>query len=226
MTATANGLLSKLTTIFLTLLFIFLSATAVLAQDATTSGTTGKTNLRDRKETRVETRKANVQERLTALKERIATKEAALKARLQNFKDQKKAQIAERVNVNLANINEKVTGAMNIHLGVMSGILDKLEARVNAGTKDIKDPAAVRSAIADARGAISSANEAVALQADKDYVLEATSEATVRKDMQGVKEKLRTDLGQLRKLVIDAKQKVANAIRVAKSNEGDVSNGQ
>lgn len=214
-----------LTTIII-LLLVLLSASTTLAQGSTTSGTTRKTDLQQKKETRIETRKANVQEKLAASRERIATKEAALKTRLAKFRDKQKAQIAERINTALANINEKITTAMNRHLGVMSGILDKLEARVNTGTADIKDPAAVRSAIADARDTISSANEAVSIQADKDYVLEATSEATVRKDMQGVKAQLRSDLGDLRKLVIAAKQKVANAIRVAKSNAGGVPNGQ
>lgn len=214
-----------LTTIII-LLLILLSASTTLAQDGTTSGTSRKTNLLQRQETRIETKKANVQEKLAASRERIATKEAALKTRLAKFRDKQKAQIAERINTAMANINEKITTAMNRHLQVMSGILDKLEARVNTDTADIKDPAAVRNAIADARDTISSANEAVALQADKDYVLEATSEATIRKDMQGVKAQLRSDLGELRKLVIAAKQKVANAIRVAKSNAGGVSNGQ
>lgn len=211
MTETTNSLIFKLTALFLTLLFILLSASTTLAQDATSSSTS---------------RKANIQERLTTSRERIATKEAALKTRLAKFRDKKKAQVAERINSALANINERITTAMDKHLGVMSGILDKLESRVNSGTADIKDPAEVRSAIADARVAISSVSGVVAIQADKDYVLEATSEATIRKDMQGVKEQLRSDLGQLRKLVIDAKQKVANAIRVAKSNAGGVSNGQ
>lgn len=211
MTETTNSLIFKLTALFLTLLFILLSASTTLAQDATSSSTS---------------RKANIQERLTTSRERIATKEAALKTRLGKFRDKKKAQVAERINSALANINERITTAMDKHLGVMSGILDKLESRINSGTADIKDPAEVRSAIADARAAISSVSGVVTIQADKDYVLEATSEATIRKDMQGVKEQLRSDLGQLRKLVIDAKQKVANAIRVAKSNAGGVSNGQ
>lgn len=218
MSETANGLIFKLTALFLALLFILLSVSTTLAQDATSSSTPRKT--------KVETRKADIQERLTTPRERIATKEAALKTRLAKFRDKKKAQVAERISSALANINERITTAMDKHLGVMSGILDKLESRVNSGTADIKDPAEVRSAIADARAAISSVSGVVAIQADKDYVLEATSEATIRKDMQGVKEQLRSDLGQLRKLVIDAKQKVANAIRVAKSNAGGVSNGQ
>jgi len=222
MVLTADSLISKLSIIFTITALIILSATAVLAQDATSPATTRKERVQDR----IEARKASVEERLTNLRERIASKEATLKAKLDKFRDKQKAQIAERINKTLANINEKITAAMSRHLEKMSAILDKLEARVKANTPDIKDPAAVRSAISEARDAIAVASDAVNIQADKDYVLEATSEATIRTDMQGMKQQLHDDLRVVRQLVIDAKQKVANAIRVAKSNAKGVSSGQ
>lgn len=210
--------LPKAVASILALALILALSYPVLAADSTPSSST--------RTDKIEARKANIQERIASVKERIATKEAALKTRLDAFKNKQKAQIAKRINTNLANINEKITKAMDRHLEVMSGILDKLEARVNANTPDIKDPAAVRSAIAEAKDAIATATAAVDAQAEKDYVLEATSEATIRQDMQGVKEQLRTDLKAVRQLVIDAKQKVANAIRVAKANVKKGSNGQ
>ncbi len=222
MTATANSLIFKLAVTFATIALIILSQATVLAQDATSPGATRK----ERVQERVETRQVTLQERMDQLRERIATKEAALKLRLDKFKDKQKAQIAERINTTLANINEKITTAMSRHLEKMSAILDKLEARVNKNTPDIKDPAAVRGAIVEARDAIATANEAVGVQAGKDYVLEATSEATIRSDMQQKKRQLQTDLKAVRQLVIEAKQKVASAIRIAKSNAGGVTNGQ
>lgn len=222
MTTTANRLISKLTILILLTLFLILLSANVLAEDATTSSTTR----RDKIEDRVEARRLNVSEKLMMLREKIATKEAALKTKLNTFRNKQKAQIAERINKTLANINEKITAAMSKHLEVMSGILDKLEARVNENTPDIKDPAAVRGTIAEARDAIATANEAVNVQSEKDYVLEATTEATIREDMQTVKKQLHDDLKVLRELVINAKQKVAEAIRVAKSNAGGATNGQ
>ena len=98
-------------------------------------------------------------------------------------------------------------------------ILDKLEARVNSGTPDIKGSASASAAIASARDAIASASAAVSDQALKDYTIVVTSESNIRIDAKTQRDKLHTDLLALRKIVIDAKQAVANAIRVAKSGK-------
>lgn len=150
-------------------------------------------------------------ERRTNLKEKIATREAALKAKLQAFKDQKKAEITERISNNLNRINAKRTEQMLKHLDKMSALLDKLETRV-----------AAKSAIADARASIASAKAAVKTQAGKDYTLTVTSERKAREDAQAVRDRLHQDLQAVRKQVVDAKQSVANAIRVAKSGKIEV----
>ncbi len=147
----------------------------------------------------------------------IASKAAALKLKLQTFKDQKKAQIAERVNTNLNDINQKQTEQMQKHLDAMSVILDKLEVRVNSPTPDIKDPEAARVAIASARATIATVSAAVLAQSQKDYTIQVTSESKIGVDAKTQRDKLHADILAIRKAVIDAKQSVANAIRVAKS---------
>lgn len=166
---------------------------------------------------RIDTRKLALEDKMAALKEKMASRTAALKTRLQTFKDQRKAQIAERVNATLAKINENQTNQMLKFLNTMTSILDKLEARVNQPTPDIKDPVKAKLAIADARITIASASAAVTTQAQNDYPIEATSEAKIRQEAQDARNNLHTDLLAVRKLVIDAKQAVANAIRIAKS---------
>lgn len=166
---------------------------------------------------RIETQKENVENRIAAMKEQIASREAALKAKLQAFKDKKKAQIADRVNTALNRINENQTTQMKRHLGTMTTILDKLEVRVNQAAPDIKDPAAAKAAIASARAAISTASAAVTAQSEKDYTITVTSESKIGVDAKTQRDKLHTDLQAARKLVIDAKQAVANAIRTAKA---------
>lgn len=173
---------------------------------------------------RVEKRQDTLQERMDQLKLRIATKEAALKEKLNKFRNKQKAQIAERINETLKNINEKITNAFRRHLQTLTNILDKLENRVSANKPDIKNPEAATAAINNAKSAIASASAAVEEQADKDYVVEATSEATIREDMKKVKEQLHSDLREVRELVIGARQAVANAIKVAKSNTGGQTN--
>lgn len=182
----------------------------IIRKGATASGITGK---------------ENIEERIAVMREKLASKAATLKTKLQTFKDQRKAVVAERVNTNLNNINQNQTAQMQKHLDTMSGILDKLEARVNKGTPDIKDPNKAKTAIATARGAISSASAVVSAQAAKDYTIQLTTEAKVRIDAKTQRDNLHKDLLATRKTVQDAKQAVTNAIRIAKSGALPVRTG-
>lgn len=158
-------------------------------------------------------------------KEKLASRAAALKAKLQAFKDQKKVVIAERINTNLNAINQNETKKMQKHLNTMTNILDRLASRVSQGTADIKDPVVAKTAIASARISISTASAAVLAQAEKDYTIVVTSEARIKIDAKRQRDQLHADLLTLRKNVIDAKQEVANAIRVAKSGPVPVGTG-
>ena len=146
-------------------------------------------------------------------------REAVLKAKLLAFKDKRKAEIADRVNTNLNRINQNQTTQMLKHLEKMSALLDKLEARVNAGSADIKDPQAAKTAISSASAQIASATSAVKTQAEKDYTLQISSETKVKADAQALRSKLGTDLKSVRQLVIAAKQKVSNAVRIARTGQ-------
>lgn len=189
----------------LTLLLVIF-ATVVLAEDATGTTTTRPQRLKEI----VEVRRENVENRIANIKEKFATREAALKARLETFKNKQKAQIAERVSTNLNKINQNQTDIMTKHLERMSQLLDKLENR---------NPQAARTGIARARDAIASASAAVNVQADKDYTLQLTTESKIRADSQNQRQKLHDDLKAVRLLVIEAKQAVGNAIRTAKSGK-------
>lgn len=168
-------------------------------------------------EDKLETRDQRVKDRINAMRERIASKAASLKLRLQEFKDQKKAEIAGRINDLLNRINEKQTTQMQKHLDTMTTILGKLQDRVNKGTPDIKDPSGAKTAIASASAAIASASASVVTQAQRDYTIVVTSEGKIGIDAKTQRDKLYTDLLSIRKIVNGAKQEVANAIRIAKS---------
>lgn len=198
-------------------------AIPALAQTPIKSGpTTATSPAATRKELvqqKTEVRKDFLEAKRTAvanLKEKMATREAALKTKLKAFRDQKKATVAERVNTNLNGINAKRTDQMSGALTRMTNILTKLEERVNGATSDIKDPTTAKAAITDAKAAIATAQDAVVAQSEKDYTLTVTSEAKVKQDTQAVREQLHSDLKSTRNLVIKAKQSVANAIRIAK----------
>ena len=105
---------------------------------------------------------------------------------------------------------------MQKHLETMSQILDRLEARVNQGAP----------AIASAREAWASASAAIVTQAQKDNTIQVNSEAKVRVDAKTQRDALHADLLALRKTVVNTKQAISNAIKVAKSNKEATSSGQ
>lgn len=169
---------------------------------------------------RLETKKENIQTKIETTKAKIASRAAALKTRLQNFRDQNKAVLAERINTNLNNVNQNQTTGMQNHLDKMSLILDKLEARVNNNKPDIKDPANAKAAIETARTNISTSSAAVSAQALKDYTITITSEGRIGLDAKTQRDALHKDLKAARQTVQEAKQSVASAIRIAKSGPG------
>lgn len=203
-----------------------------LAEDSTSSAVKEKiTSQRigkklDQIESKIASKEAKMLERMEDRLAKMASKEAALKTKLQTFRDKKKAEIADRINTNLNRINKNQTNQMKRHLEKMLSLLNRLEDRVTKGTSDIKNPETTKAAIANAKTQIATATAAVKAQAEKDYTLQITSESRVKAEAQEMREKLHTDLRAIRKIVIDAKQAVANAIREAKSGKEATSSGQ
>lgn len=200
-------------------LLIFLAMPAMALGPAktldATSAATRKENAQQKIETARDARKEKVETKITNIREKIASREAIMKAKLETFKDKRKAEVAERVNTNLNAINLKQTSQMQKHLNTMSSILDRLETRVTA-----------KDAIASTRANIATTSAALTSQAGKDYTIQVTSETRIKSDVQNQRDKLKTDLMTVRKMVIDAKQSVANAIRVAKSGKEATPSGQ
>ncbi|MBI2329796.1 hypothetical protein HYU94_00170 [Candidatus Daviesbacteria bacterium] len=196
---------------FFLLLFAFsywLFTAPIFAQDAT-NGATRKPALKPAAiQQKINVRQDKVDNRIAVLQEKQASRTAALKAKLEKFKDRKKAEVAERVNTNLNKINQNQTSQMKKHLNTMSAILDKLEA---------KNPAKALAAIESARNTIATTSAAVQAQAEKDYTIQISSESKVRLDAKAQRDKLHKDLQETRKLVRDAKRSVSDAIREAKS---------
>lgn len=220
--------LPKITAISIGLSLLAVTAGPALAQKPANPAVTPLIR-KQRIETKVENKIENIEDRINTVRERIASKAAELRLKLQTFRDKKKAEIAERINTALNRINQNQTEQMRKHLKTMSLILNKLEARVRSGAPDIKDTATASAAIVSARTAIASASAAVEQQALKDYTIQVTSESKIATDAKTQRDRLHTDLQATRKMVQNTKQAVANAIRLAKSGfikEGTASGKQ
>lgn len=221
----SKKLLSKISTILIGLSLVAVSAYPAFAQQilgrpdvaASNPGSLRKPPVLNKQNPVMPVKTVNVENRIESIKEKIASREAALKVKLQTFKDKKKAAIAERIDTLLNKINLERVIQMQKNLALMSSILDKLEARVNKPAPDIKAPEATRTAIAAARTMIASTSAAVSAQSLKDYTIVVTSESRIRVDVKTQRDKLFADLSTLRKMMVDTKQAVVNAIRIAKS---------
>lgn len=200
----------------------------IYAQDlpAGRQDATGSSARREKILDRIEAKRTAAFGRLEERRERIASKAAELKTRLQKFRDQKKAERAERINSNLNTINERRTDHMLKRLKRMAEILVKLEQRVSEATSAGKDTSSVSTSINQAKTAVTVAQTAVEAQATKDYTIEATSEATIRADAQAARDSLHQDLKAAHDLVVAARKAVTNAIKTAASTLGGIKYGQ
>lgn len=226
------------------IMFLFVIVIPVFAEDSSATTSSGRKALREQLASNAAERKQAIKgerEKLASqvaqLKEQYkakmaemrvmhASKAAELKSRLEAFKDQKKAAIVERVNNTLNIVNEKRTTAMGKHVDDMTKILNKLKDRVAAKKTAGKDTAQADDAIASASAAIASASAAVDAQALKDYTINVSSESGAKADAKKTRDRLHTDLQAVRKLLVDARQALANAIRVAATTLGGIGDGK
>lgn len=203
--------------LLISILFIFTSS-AFAQTTATRPGQIRREAVKERVETRKEIiteRRESITEKLENMRDRIASKEATLKLRLAKFKDKVKAQIVERVATNLNQINENRVDHANKFLANATRILNKLQERVNQAASNSKDATSANSAIADAKAKIASASAAVASQSAREYTVSISSESAAKSEIKSTRDMFHTDWQGVRRLLTDAKQSVATAIRVA-----------
>lgn len=134
--------------------------------------------------------------------------------RLHLVRDEKKQESLVRINDNLSKINEKWVAHWNRVLVRLSEILVKIEARADAAGAD-------KTAINSAKTAIGRAQDAVNTQAGKTYVIEIVDEASLGETVSSAIAGLRNDMSVVKAAVMDARDAVANALRVLKGVNND-----
>lgn len=120
------------------------------------------------------------------------------KARLQVIKDATKQALVERLSVNFDTINKK-------HTARFSEVLTKLQMFVDKFSLTATDPKILLD-IKTAQAAIDSAKTAVTAQAEKEYIIQITTETKLRLNTQTTVSQLRKDLMRTHRLVVNAKQ--------------------
>lgn len=128
----------------------------------------------------------------------METKREEFKVRLQTIKDEKKAALAERIDIKLNSVNKK-------HTDRFLEIVNKLQEFLDKMSQDKTEPKQLTD-IKLAQDAVDLAKTSVEDQAAKVYAIEIVSETTLRANAGKTTSQLRKDLVATHKLVVDAKQ--------------------
>lgn len=154
------------------------------------------------------------------LKNKAAKEKVAIQARIQSMNDEKKKQIAVRIQKKLSAINAARTEHFASFLERLSTILDKIESRTEKAKATGKNVSAVETAITEAREAISSSQAMVDAQKAKEYQLVVTDDAAAKTEVGATVKKLQGDLETVRVSLKTAQTAVQKVFRQLKSIQG------
>lgn len=161
------------------------------------------------------------QEQIETLREEMKTKReeirVEIKTKREEWKDQKKAESVNRLDIAFNDINIRVTDSLLKLLEKMESVLARVdEAAVKAGDEG-KDVSAVTTAVAAARVSIGTATEAVTAQAGMDYTITVEDETQAREAVEAMKQQLRSDLASTRETVRSVQPLVREAVVALKT---------
>lgn len=144
-------------------------------------------------------------------KDQLQQARAEFQQKLSQIKDQRKQQITSQIDQKIQQVNQLRTTQMQQALTELSSIVDKLaskEATLQGG-----DTASVSALIASARSSIATAQQAVASQAAKSYVIQIASESALKSNVGTTLRSFTSDMKQTFKTVQEARKSVVEAAR-------------
>lgn len=147
----------------------------------------------------------------TEAKAAFEKKHEELKAKLAKIKDEKKKTAVEKINNEIARINENRTNHFSENLNKLEKVLTNIGLRADKAAANGVDVSTVKTAIDSANAAIAESRTAISAQAGKIYSIVVNTEATLRQDVGKTHQELKADLDKVRATVEKAKQAVRNA---------------
>lgn len=144
---------------------------------------------------------------------RLQTKKEEFELKLAQFKDETKKTIIENIQQRLEEYNTKLTDRATENLAKISHLLDKVIEKAKSEKENGKDTTALDAAIASAQAAITSAQDAIADQASKSYVVPVSTEENAKTDTQSITKTLTSDAKVMHTAIVTARKSVSTAIR-------------
>jgi hypothetical protein len=162
-------------------------------------------------ERRREEFKERLEEERKEAKTRFEVKREELKEEVAKIKDERKQETVNRLYERVNELNERTTDRFSDVLEKMEKILDNIASRADKAEVHELDVSAVRTAINDVHGVITSARTAVEAQAGRVYSFDVITEENLRTDVGEVRQMLHGDLTAVKETVQAAHVFVRNA---------------
>ena len=175
---------------------------------------------------RAEEWKRSFEEKRVLWKANIETKRAELKEELQKIKDERKKQVVEKIDEQIAALNERMLNHFSKVLDQMETVLTNISTRADRAEARGVDTTGTRGAIEDTYAAIEVSRAAIEAQFDKVYTIEIGSEETLKVDVGEVRRMLHDDLESIRNTVKEAHDAIRSAaVMLAQSIPTQVDDG-
>jgi len=154
----------------------------------------------------MDAKRMEIKERVESKVQEMSQRKEVFKERLMGIKDERKKEIAERVDYRMTTLNKRVTTLLGQALDRLTAITEKLASQTD---------------VTKANEAITVAQVAVNEQAVKEYVIEFTDDDGLKVGATTAKETLKADLKVVRDLVGVARQAVKDALSAAQLVENN-----
>jgi hypothetical protein len=122
-------------------------------------------------------------------------------------------QTAQRIHQQMMEVNRNHLAGLERILERLRNMLERITAIADRREARGMDASGVYAAIAEARRAVDAAQHAVREQASREYLLEGTTDASARDQLQGMREQLADDLARVGAAVRTALQEVRAALQ-------------
>ena len=117
-----------------------------------------------------------------------------MKAKINQFKDEKKKDVTVKVSENLNTVNKNAINRFTNNINELDKAVANIATRADKAVANNKDVSLVMVKISAAKSAIESARTAVTTQAGKIYSISVTSEIKVADDLKKSRDQLNSDL--------------------------------
>lgn len=201
--------------------------TSVLSESDQTTDTIGRTSTLEVIKVREEARekreelKSEFEAKREEAKEKRKESREEFKTKLAELRDEKKKEIVERIDEKLSTLNSKWVDRWNKVLERLTEVLAKIKLRTSTAKANGKDTSAIETAIASAEKAITDAQEAVNVQAGKNYVIIIGDEEGIGQDVRTTINQFHADIRTTKEAVSKAKEAVKNVFQSLKTIVGE-----